>query len=97
MGNGCPDFTRESLALEVERSMEHRRVRPVAPRAGSNATVALRQTVASSSPTARNAGSQRGARIETAYIAPGSPWENAYMESFNGKLRDELLNREVVY
>jgi transposase InsO family protein len=35
------------------------------------------------------------AGIETAYIAPGSPWENAYVESFNGKLRDELLNREL--
>ena len=26
---------------------------------------------------------------------PGSPWENGYIESFNGKLRDELLNREI--
>ena len=34
-----------------------------------------------------------GAR--TAYIAPGSPWENGYVESFNGKLRDELLDCEV--
>ena len=31
------------------------------------------------------------------YIEPGSPWENGYVESFNGKLRDELLNREVFY
>ena len=29
----------------------------------------------------------------TAYIEPGSPWENGYCESFNGKLRHELLNR----
>lgn len=29
------------------------------------------------------------------YITPGSPWENGYCESFNGKLRDELLNREL--
>ena len=36
-----------------------------------------------------------GAR--TLYIEPGSPWENGYIESFNGKLRDELLDREVVY
>ena len=36
-----------------------------------------------------------GAR--TLYIEPGSPWENGYVESFNGKLRDELLNREVFY
>ncbi len=36
-----------------------------------------------------------GAR--TLYIEPGSPWENGYCESFNGKLRDELLNRETFY
>ena len=34
---------------------------------------------------------------KTAYIEPGSPWENGYVESFNGKLRDELLNGEVFY
>ena len=32
---------------------------------------------------------------KTLYIEPGSPWENGYVESFNGKLRDKLLNREV--
>ena len=32
---------------------------------------------------------------KTAYIEPGSPWENGYVESFNGKLRDELLDMEV--
>ena len=34
---------------------------------------------------------------KTAYIEPGSPWENGYCESFNGKLRDELLNGESFY
>ena len=29
------------------------------------------------------------------YIEPGSPWENGYIESFNGKMRDEVLSREV--
>jgi putative transposase len=33
--------------------------------------------------------------VKTLYIEPGSPWENGYVESFNGKLRDELLAREV--
>ncbi len=33
--------------------------------------------------------------VQTLYIEPGSPWENGYIESFNGRLRDELLNREV--
>ena len=32
--------------------------------------------------------------VKTLFIEPGSPWENGYIESFNGKLRDELLNRE---
>ncbi|WP_153039768.1 integrase core domain-containing protein, partial [Pseudovibrio sp. Ad37] len=32
-----------------------------------------------------------------AYIEPGSPWENGYCESFNGRMRDELLNGETFY
>ena len=36
-----------------------------------------------------------GVGAKTAYIEPGSPWENGYAESFNGKLRDELLRMEV--
>ena len=35
--------------------------------------------------------------VKTLFIQPGSPWENGYNESFNGKLRDELLNREIFY
>lgn len=35
--------------------------------------------------------------VKTLFIAPGSPWENGYNESFNGKLRDELLNMEIFY
>ena len=35
--------------------------------------------------------------VKTLYIEPGSPWENGYIESFNGKLRDELLNGEIFY
>ena len=35
--------------------------------------------------------------VTTLFIEPGSPWENGYVESFNGKLRDELLNREIFY
>ncbi len=33
--------------------------------------------------------------VQTLYIAPGAPWENAYSESLNSRLRDELLNREL--
>ncbi len=35
--------------------------------------------------------------VKTFYIAPGSPWENGYNESFNGSLRDELLYGEIFY
>ncbi len=35
------------------------------------------------------------AAVRTLYIQKASPWENGYVESFNGKLRDELLNREL--
>jgi len=35
--------------------------------------------------------------VQTLFIEPGSPWENGYNESFNGKLRDQLLNGEIFY
>ena len=38
-----------------------------------------------------------GVGARTLYIEPGPPWENGYVESFNGKLRDELLDREVFH
>jgi transposase InsO family protein len=37
------------------------------------------------------------AGVQTLFIEPGSPWENGYVESFNGKLQDELLKREIFY
>jgi len=36
-------------------------------------------------------------QIKLLFIEPGSPWENGYIESFNGKMRDELLNGEIFY
>lgn len=39
----------------------------------------------------------KAAGAKTAYIAPGSPWENGYVESFNARLRDELLDGEIFY
>jgi len=37
----------------------------------------------------------REKQVKTIYITPGAPWENAYIESFHDKLRDECLNREI--
>jgi len=36
-------------------------------------------------------------QIKPLFIEPDSPWENGYIESFNGKVRDELLNGEIFY
>ncbi len=38
-----------------------------------------------------------GNKVAILYIEPGSPWENGYIESFNGRFRDEFLDREVFY
>ena len=35
--------------------------------------------------------------VRTLFIEPGSPWENGYIESFNGKFRNELLNGDIFY
>ena len=35
--------------------------------------------------------------VQTLYIEPGSPWENGYVESFNGTLGEEVLKREISY
>ena len=39
----------------------------------------------------------KGLDVKPLYIEPGSPWENGYIESFNGRLRDEFLNGEIFY
>ena len=38
-----------------------------------------------------------GIGVKTAYLEPGSPWENGFCESFNGALKDNLLDREIFY
>jgi transposase InsO family protein len=93
------EFTRESLAIRVARKLNSTDViealadlfvlRGVPAHVRSDngpefIALALREWIATV-----------GAR--TAYIEPGSPWENGYCESFNGKLRDELLNGEMFY
>ena len=91
------EFTRECLAIRVERSIGSQRVidtlewlfllhgAPTHLRSDNGPEFiakALREWLA-----------ERGAR--TLYITPGSPWENPYIESFNGSLRDECLNMHV--
>jgi transposase InsO family protein len=91
------EFTRECLTIEVERHLTARDVvstleylfevrgEPEFIRS-DNGPEFIAETV-------RGWLSRRGAK--TLYIAPGSPWENAYSETFNSRLRDELLDRET--
>jgi putative transposase len=90
------EFTRESLAIEVATRMRASQVIGVLER-----VLCVRGTPAylrsDTGPEFVAQAVQRWLRkqqIQTAYIDPGSPWQNAYGESFNGRLRDECLNME---
>ena len=91
------EYTRECLAIEVRRSFRARDVIDVL-----RYLFAVRGTpehLRSDNGPEFVARSVRRwldqAGVGTLFIAKGSPWENGYVESFNGKLRDELLNREL--
>jgi len=91
------EFTRECLALEVARGLTARAVIDIVAQ-----VVLIRgapEHIRSDNGPEFIALAMRSyleaAKIGTLYIAPGSPWENGYVESFHGKLRDELLNVEL--
>ena len=90
------EFTRECLAIEVERRLTARDV--VATLAylfelrGAPAFVRSDNGPEFIAEAVKAWLTANGSA--TLYIEPGSPWENAYVESFNGKLEDELLDRE---
>ena len=91
------EFTRECLAIEVDRSFT------------ADDVIGVLQYLFAVRGTPRYIRSDNGpefvakavcqwldrANVKTLFVAKGSPWENDYVESFNGKLRDELLNREL--
>ena len=93
------EFTRESLAIRVERTINSKHVLDTISNLfltrgipdyirsdnGSEFTAKMLQKFI------------QDVGVKTAYITPGSPWENGFIERFNGTLRDELLNREVFY
>ena len=99
MLNVIDEFTRECLAIRVDRKLRSTDVidvlsdlfilRGVPGHVRSDngpefIAKAVREWIA-------------GVGARTAFIEPGSPWENGYCESFNSKLRDELLNGELFY
>ena len=94
----CDEFSRELVALEVERRMESKdviRILDEAVLARGSAPEFIRSdngpefiALAVQDWIARHG-------FKTLYIEPGSPWQNAYSESFNSRFRDEFLNREA--
>ena len=93
------EYTRECLAIAVQRRWTAQDVLDVLRDlfVQHGAPQYLRSdNGAEFSATAVRAWLQQVA-VTTLYIEPGSPWENGYNESFNGKLRDELLAREIFF
>ncbi len=91
------EYTRQSLAIDVGRRMNHGsvlyRLTDLFTRRGIPDYI---RSDNGSEFTAQNVREWLQAfGVKTLYITPGSPWENGYIESFNGKLRDELLNLEI--
>lgn len=90
------EFTRESLAIEVATRMRAKQVIQVLDRVirvrGTPSYVRSDNGPEFIAQAVRRWLKQQ--HIQTAYIEPGSPWQNAYGESFNGRLRDECLNME---
>jgi len=91
------EYTRESLAIDVARSFRGRDVvellRYLFAVRGAPAYIRSDNGPEFISIVVKKWLKKSG--VETLYIAPGSPWENGYIESFNSRLRDELLNREL--
>jgi transposase InsO family protein len=93
------EWTRELLAIEVERSITSRYVTGVLEYLFAVRGVPGFIRSDNGSEFIADVVKQwlSDKKVETLYIAPGSPWENGYIESFHGKLRDELLKRELFY
>ena len=93
------EHTRESLAIEVGRRLTSKDVIRVLARLMLQKGVPAHIRSDNGSEFVAKAVREWLARlgVECLFIEPGSPWENGYIESFNGKLRDELLNGEIFY
>lgn len=91
------EYTRECLAIDVERSIRSQdvlhRLSELFLWRGAPEYIRSDNGPEFTAKAVRKWLARVG--VETLFIEPGSPWENGYIESFNGKLRDELLNCEI--
>jgi putative transposase len=91
------EFTREALAIRVARKLTSTEVIDTLADLfiARGAPAHIRSDQGPEFVAEAVKGWIAGVGSQTAYIEKASPWENGYVESFNGKLRDELLNGEV--
>jgi transposase InsO family protein len=93
------EWTRESLAIEVDRSVRAKDVIGVLEYMfmvrGAPGFIRSDNGPEFIADAVRQWLKNKG--VETLYVEPGCPWENSYAESFQGRFRDELLNRELFY
>ncbi len=97
--NVMDEYTRECLAVKVARRMTSKDVIEVLTDLfiERGVPVHIRSDNGSEFTAKRIYQWLQCLQVRPLYIEPGSPWENGYIESFNGRMRDELLNREIFY
>jgi putative transposase len=97
--NVIDEYTRECLAVKVARRLTHRDVLEVLAQlfCERGIPVHLRSDNGSEFTAKKVRAWLSRLEVKPLFIEPGSPWENGYVESFNGKMRDELLAREIFY
>ena len=93
------EYTRECLAIDVGRSLKSQNVleRLSELFISRGVPTYIRSDNGPEFTATKVRGWLDRVGVKTLFIEPGSPWENGYVESFNGKLRDELLDREIFY
>ena len=97
--NVIDEYTRECLAVRVARRLTHKDVLDVLFDLFTvrGVPVHIRSDNGSEFIAKRVRGWLTKLSVKPLFIEPGSPWENGYIESFNGRMRDELLEREIFY
>jgi len=97
--NVIDEYTRECLAVRVARQLDHEDVQGCLAElfCARGVPVHLRSDNGSEFIAKPLRAWLDRLQVKPLFIEPGSPWENGYIESFNGKMRDELLNREIFY
>jgi putative transposase len=94
-----PEGHRDGVAVKVARSLTHKDMLEVLANlfCERGVPVHLRSDNGSEFTAKKVRTWLRRLEVKPLFIEPGSPWENGYVESFNGKMRDELLAREIFY